>query len=307
MNSYHRYIVVTISFVFVIMLFSFPAYAAQENDYIGEMKIHVAEYEDTFVKIARENKLGFVEMRSANPTIDPWIPGEGAKIILPTLYLLPEAKREGIVINLPEMRLYYFPEDGEIQTYPIGIGRDGLSTPTGDTKIIRTKDGPTWRPTPRMREENPDLPEAVGPGPKNPLGEYALYLGWPQYLIHGTNKPYGIGRRVSSGCIRLYPEDIRDLFFQIDAGISVQVVDQPVKAGWIDGDFYIEIHPIKEEADFLERNEDIETKTLRESEVAYILEKAGHEAESLDWPAIRKAAEERSGYPVKINLHIQES
>jgi L,D-transpeptidase ErfK/SrfK len=280
------------------------AYAAGDytKDYIGEMGTHRAVYEDTFVKIARENKLGFVEMRSANPMVDPWIPGEGTEIILPMRHLLPDTPRQGITVNLPEMRLYYFPENGEPMTVPIGIGRDGLTTPTGETQIIRTKDGPTWRPTTRMRKENPELPVSVGPGPDNPLGEYALYLGWPEYLIHGTNKPYGIGRRVSSGCIRLYPEDIKALFQKVKPGIPVYVVDQSVKAGWIEDDFYIEVHPVKEETDFLERNEDIETKTLTEQEVAYILKEAGTVAENLDWDLIRQAAEERHGYPVRINI-----
>ena len=291
----------------VLVVYQSEAADLYNKDYIGEMTTHRAVYEDTFVKIARENKLGFVEMRSANPMVDPWIPGEGTEIILPTRHLLPDTPRQGITVNLPEMRLYYFSGQGEPISVPIGIGREGLTTPTGETKVVRTKDGPTWRPTARMRKENPELPVSVGPGPDNPLGEYALYLGWPEYLIHGTNKPYGIGRRVSSGCIRLYPEDIKSLFEKVKPGIPVFVVDQSVKAGWIGKDFYIEVHPVKEETDFLERNENIETTTLTEQEVAYILEKAGTVAENLDWDLIRQAAEERRGFPVKINVDISPS
>ncbi len=286
--------------IFLAFLGNGEASARYDRDYIGQPETHRAVYEDTFVKIARNNGLGYVEMRSANPLIDPWIPGEGTKIILPKRHLLPNAPRDGIIINLPEMRLYFFPKNGDPVSYPIGIGRDGLATPEGTTKIVRKKDGPTWRPTQRMREEKPELPASVPPGPKNPLGTHALYLGWPQYLIHGTNKPYGIGRRVSSGCIRLYPENITKLFDMVPSGTPVHVVDQPVKAGWVGEEFYIEVHPIKEETDFLEDNMPLETTRLNEKEVAYILEKAGPIAEKLDWDVIRKAASERSGYPVMI-------
>ena len=273
---------------------------AYDKDYIGQPETHRAVYEDTFVKIARNHGLGFVEMRAANPDLDPWIPGAGAKIKLPKRHLLPEAPRDGIIINLPEMRLYFFPKDGEPVSYPIGIGRDGLATPEGTTKVTRKKEGPTWRPTSRMRKENPELPISVPPGPKNPLGSHALYLGWPQYLIHGTNKPYGIGRRVSSGCIRLYPEDIIELFAEVSVKTPVHVVDQPIKAGWVGNEFYVEMHPIKEEADFLEENLPLETTRIDENDVAFILEKAADRAEHLDWDSIREAAKKRQGYPVMV-------
>ena len=151
-------------------------------------------------------------MVAANPGIDPWVPGEGTEINLPTVHLMPDladADPEGIVVNLAEMRLYFFEKPGGVpQSFPIGIGRDGLNTPTGTTEVVAKRKNPTWRPTKRMRDEDPELPEVVPPGEDNPLGTRALYLGWPQYLIHGTNKPHGVGRRVSSGCVRLYPEDV---------------------------------------------------------------------------------------------------
>ena len=144
------------------------------KDYFGETIIHRAAFEDTLIHLARSNDMGFVEVRAANPTLDAWIPGAGVKIILPKQHILPEAPRDGLVINLAEMRVYYFKEHGKApQTYPISIGREGLQTPTGNTKIVRKKNGPTWRPTPRMREEDPSLPESVGPGPNNPLGTHA--------------------------------------------------------------------------------------------------------------------------------------
>ena len=161
--------------------------------------------------------------------------------MLPTVHLLPDAAPEGIIINLADMRLYYFAEPGgPMQSFPIGIGREGLLTPLGSTKVVRKNKDPTWRPTPRMRAENPELPEAVPAGPDNPLGNRAMYLGWPQYLIHGTNKPLGIGRRTSSGCVRMYPEDVEYLFDRIAVGTKVTVVDQPIKLSWIDDALYIE-------------------------------------------------------------------
>ena len=185
------------------------SWAAYDENYIGDMETYTAVYEDTLVHLARKNDLGFVEMRAANPNLDPWIPGEGAEVILPKRHLLPETEREGIVINLPEMRIYaYLNGDSAPYTYPIGVGREGLGTPTGQTSIVRKKEGPIWHPTERMREEDPELAASVLPGPDNPMGTHALYLGWPTYAMHGTNRPFGIGRRVSSGCIRLYPEDI---------------------------------------------------------------------------------------------------
>ena len=178
-----------------------------------ETTTYRATHEDTLLDVARRFSLGYVEIVAANPGTDPWIPGEGTNVVLPTVHLPPEAAPEGIVINLADMRLYYFAEPGgPMQSFPIGIGREGLLTPLGSTTVVRKNENPTWRPTPRMRAENPELPEAVPAGPDNPLGNRAMYLGWPQYLIHGTNKPLGIGRRTSSGCVRMYPEDVEYLF-----------------------------------------------------------------------------------------------
>ena len=184
---------------------------------LRETTSYRAAYEDTLLEVARRFKLGYVEMVAANPGTDPWLPGEGTEVVLPTVHLLPDAAREGIVINLADMRLYYFPEpNGPPRSYPIGIGRDGLTTPLGTTEVVRKRKDPTWHPTARMREEDPELAEVVPPGPDNPLGSRAMYLGWPTYLIHGTNKPWGIGRRSSSGCIRMYPEDAEELFDLVD-------------------------------------------------------------------------------------------
>ena len=275
--------------------------AAYNKDYFGETVIHEAAFEDTLIHLARNNGLGFVELRAANPTLDPWIPGKNAKIILPKRHILPDAPRKGLVINLAEMRVYYFKNKGqEPLTYPISIGREGLQTPVGTTSIVRKKDGPTWRPTARMREEDPTLPQSVPPGPDNPLGTHALYLGWPQYLMHGTNKPYGIGRRVSSGCMRMYPEDIKKLFPLVPVGTPVNVVDQPVKVGWIGEDYYIEVSPSQDQAKAIEEDGVLNTYEITKADIALINRKAGAKKDMIDWEKVRQAVKNHSGYPVAI-------
>ncbi len=293
--------------VFVTLLPSSNAKAAYAKDYFGETVVYNAEFEDTLIHLARNNGLGFVELRAANPTLDPWIPGDNAKIILPKQHLLPAAPRDGLVINLAEMRVYYFKTPGEEpQTYAISIGREGLQTPTGTTTIVRKKDGPTWRPTERMRKEDPTLPVSVPPGPENPLGTHALYLGWPQYLMHGTNKPYGIGRRVSSGCMRMYPEDIKTLFPQVPVGTPVTVVDQPVKVGWIGDELYIEVSPSQDQAKAIEENGVLNSYEITKDDIALINKKAGSKKEMVNWEAVRNAVKNHSGYPVSITGKGQE-
>ena len=272
------------------------------KDFVGEMKTHKAKFEDTLVHLARDNNLGFVEIRAANPELDPWIPGKGKRIVLPTQHLLPDAKREGIVINLPEMRLYAYSRKGKKpKTYPIGIGREGLKTPTGLTTISWKKEGPIWRPTERMRKEDPELPAVVYPGPDNPMGTHALYLAWPQYAIHGTDRPFGIGRRVSSGCIRLYPEGIVELYKQTKVGTPVRVVDQAVKVGWLDDEkMYIEVHPTQAQSMTVEEEGELESYEIAPEDLKRIAKKAGEFSEYIDWERVSDAVHERSGYPVAV-------
>lgn len=270
-------------------------------DYIGNTEKYTAKYEDTLIHLARKNNLGFVDIRSANPHLDPWIPGEGTEVILPKRHILPNAPREGVVINLAEMRLYYFDKNGNApKTFPIGIGREGLQTPLGTTKVVRKAIGPSWRPTERMRKEDPDLPEVVEAGPDNPLGTHALYLGWPQYAIHGTNRPYGIGRRVSSGCIRMYPEAIVKAYDLIDVKTPVTVVDQALKVGWVEDMLYIEAHAGQELADEMEKQGKVTPQKLSSDQIAYIKKTAKDRTEEINWDIAQKAFDARSGYPVPV-------
>ena len=201
---------------------------------------------DSLIEIARRFDLGYNEITDANPGVDPFIPGDGVRITLPTSWILPETlSHTGIVINLSELRLYYyFKVKGlrYITTFPVGIGREGALTPVGRFQVVEKIVRPAWHVPESIRAENPALPKVIPAGPHNPLGSRAMRLSLPTILIHGTNRPWGVGRRVSHGCIRLYPEDIPRLFSLVPAGTEVQIVRQPVKVGVRSGRVYVEVH-----------------------------------------------------------------
>ena len=270
------------------------------SDIVGEPRVHVIQEKETLIRLARVNNVGILELMAVNPGIDPWIPEVGTLIVIPTMHILPDAPRKGIVINLAELRLYYFPGDDQpVYTTAIGVGREGFTTPLGSTQIVRKQAKPTWYPTETTRIDRPELPAAVPPGPDNPLGLFALYLGWPTFLIHGTNKPPGVGRRVSRGCIRMYPESVEYLFGLVSVGTPVTTVMQSVKLGWHEGDLYIEVHPDHDQIDQLEMEERFDTRPVEGMDQA-IVDAAGLEAYRLDWHLIRAALRERRGMPVKI-------
>ncbi len=225
---------------------------------VGELQVIRTRDDDTFVDIARAYNLGFEELVAANPDVDPWLPGEGAEIVLPTRFILPDAPLEGIVINTAQMRLFWYPEREEgdpvvVYTHPIGIGRIGRETPTGEATVIDKATDPTWYPPASVRREHAEkgdpLPAVVPPGPDNPLGRHVFRLSMPSYLIHGTNKPPGVGMRVSAGCVRMFPEDIEALFPHIGRGTPVHIVNQPLTAGWHGDQLYVDAHPLLEEDD----------------------------------------------------------
>lgn len=229
---------------------------APEQAVIGQLQMTRAHGEDTLPDIARRFNLGYEEIVRANPGVDPWLPGDGREIVLPTQFVLPDAPREGLVINLAQLRMFYFPKvkEGEPQrviTHPIGIGKVGWSTPEGSTKVTAKAKNPTWFPPASVRKEHAKagdpLPSKVPPGPDNPLGAHMLKLGWPSYLIHGTNKPYGVGLRSSHGCVRFYPEDIAMLYDRIPIGTKVTVVNQPFVYGWNNDALYVQAFPVLED------------------------------------------------------------
>lgn len=228
----------------------------EDSHVVGALQHVKARQEDTLIDVARRHRVGFQAIRLANPELNTWIPGEGARVLLPLMFVLPDAPREGVVINLPEMRLYHFQEasSGEgrrVTTYPVSIGRRDWGTPQGTLEVIQKREDPTWTPPDSVRQayaaRGKSLPDVVPAGPDNPLGAYALRLSRPSYLIHGTNWSTGIGLRSTHGCIRMDNDDIGMLFPHVDLGTPVHIIHQPVKAGWHDGVLYLEVHPPLEE------------------------------------------------------------
>ena len=282
---------------------------APQQELVGETQVLFARYENTFSAIGRQYNLGYEEMRRANPGVDQWLPGEGTPIYLPTQTILPEAPRTGIVVNVPAMRLYYFttekpataggPEVVKVSTHPVGIGTEGWATPFGEAKVVQKAKDPTWYVPASVRKEHAErgdpLPSVVPPGPDNPLGAYAMTLSLPGYLIHGTNKPAGVGMRSSHGCIRLYPEDIEALFGRVARGTAVRLVNQPVLAAWDNGQLYLEVHP-----PLAEETHDLVAEA--DAALSRALERAGAAATAvvIDRAAIEKIVAEQRGIPLPV-------
>ncbi|HLN24088.1 MAG TPA: L,D-transpeptidase family protein [Patescibacteria group bacterium] len=260
---------------------------------------HIVAPGETLLDIARANGLGYVETIAANPTIDPWLPPEGQPVTLPAIHLPPDAPHRGIVINLGDMRLYYYRTNAEPLTFPIGIGRSAAALGPATTMVMAKRHWPVWHVPASILQEHPDLPDAVEPGPDNPLGEYSLDLRLPGILIHGTNRPYGIGRRVSHGCIHLYPEDIATLYPLVRVGTPVTVVVQTAKLGWLDGQLWLEVHPSGEQADALEEHQPMVPEAIPGLDLA-IAAAAGDRLSTVDWSIVNRAVAERRSVPVRI-------
>jgi L,D-transpeptidase ErfK/SrfK len=226
----------------------------RDDAVFGQDQTVTTVYEDTLYDLAAKYSLGSEEIIRVNPGVDPWIPGAGKQIIIPGRHILPPGPREGIVVNLPEHRLYYYPKpkrDGtrEVITYPVSIGKMDWRTPLGLTHVIQKQKDPSWYPPESVRKEhaaNGDpLPAVVPPGPDNPLGQYAMRLaaGNGTYLIHGTNNPIAVGLAVTHGCVRMYPDDVAALFPLIPVGTPVRLINEPIKVAWVDGELLLEAHP----------------------------------------------------------------
>ncbi|QNF17847.1 L,D-transpeptidase family protein [Aeromonas jandaei] len=218
---------------------------------IGELEDYFIQQDEYLELVGKHTQIGFLALLEANPGVDPYLPKPGTRLTLPTQMLLPDVPREGIVINLPELRLYYFPKGKqEVIVLPIGIGDIGRETPEMTTTVIEKTPDPSWVPGPMVRkswleQQGITLPAVVPPGPDNPLGKFAMRLGYGKrdYLIHGTNKDFGVGLRVSAGCIRLRPDDIESLFKMVPIGTPVRVINQPVKVAIEpDGRRWLEVH-----------------------------------------------------------------
>jgi L,D-transpeptidase ErfK/SrfK len=276
-------------------------------DVVGQVQHITAHRDETLLDLARDFDLGQQEILLANPEVDRWLPKENSVVVLPRRFIIPKVERRGLILNLPEMRLYYFPdpkltESPVMITHPVSVGRMDWETPLGITRIVSKQKDPSWTPPQSLKEEaladGEVLPDVVPAGPDNPLGRYAMRLGLPGYLIHSTNKPYGVGMRVTHGCVRMYPEDIEKLFDKIPTGTPVQIVNQPVKVGWLAGALFLEIHPVMDEdrekySDFMQMVLNVIADAIAES--------GTHHQVALNGRAIRTAIGEQHGMPVLIS------
>jgi L,D-transpeptidase ErfK/SrfK len=274
----------------------------------GDVETITAFGEDTLPDLARRYSLGYEEIQRANPGVDVWLPGEGTTIMLPGQRLLPPGPHEGIVVNLPEHRLYYYPKvkKGEtpyVITYPVSIGKMDWNTPLGETKIVEKRKNPTWSPPESVRKEHEErgdpLPKVVKAGPDNPLGAYAMRLGISPgaYLIHGTNNPIAVGMAITHGCIRMYPEDIEALFPLVPVGTPVWLVNQPVKVARVNGQVWLEVHPpVDAEGQ----------RAAVDLEGFYALANAalGETPAAIHWDFVMATLQQASGLPQMVGLEV---
>jgi L,D-transpeptidase ErfK/SrfK len=259
---------------------------------VGSNQIIFTGKDDTLIQLARANGLGFQSLAAANPGVDPWLPGADRPLLLPYSTVLPGRPQRGITVNLAELRLYLVWEEAgalQVRIYPIGIGDEGWETPEGTFAVLRKVEQPVWNPPPSIRQQRPELPLRVPPGPENPLGDYWLAFTPEGHGIHGTHKPFGVGRRVSHGCLRLYPEDIRDLYSRTELGTPVQIIYKPLKVGIQDGILYIEAH-----RDYRQKIDDPRMEIERQVRLVGW-------RHALDWSAIERIIAEARGVPVPVS------
>ena len=286
---------------------SLYALPANGSAVVGRDSSVTTVYEDTLPDIAHRFSLGYYEIIRANPGVDVWLPGAGKLLTLPGRHILPAGPREGLVVNLPEHRLYYFPKPPArtrnriVITYPVSIGKMDWRTPLGETHVIAKIVHPAWYPPESIRKEhekNGDpLPKIVGPGPDNPLGDFALRLaaGRGEYMIHGTNNPVAVGMAVTHGCIRMYPEDVAALFALIPIGTKVRLVNEPVKVAWVDGRLFLEAHPPV--------NEEGQSVVPDVRDLSQKLKHAlGEDTAAVHWDLARATLKAASGMPTLVGL-----
>jgi len=254
---------------------------------IGAPTTYSVRNKDTMLDIARRNGLGYNEMNLLYPGMDPWVPPNKKSLIVPTFWVLPPSQHQQLVINLPELRLYYFDRtSGTVQTYPIGIGDEGWESPLGSFHIVEKRPNPSWY-IPLSLQAKYGM-AVMPPGPTNPLGEYMMKFSAGAYGVHGTAMPWGVGRLVSHGCIRCYPEHIRLLYPQVSIGTKLEIIYEPIKFGLKNGQVYVEAHP-----DVYRRIPDY---------YAYAMEKLGQYplAQKIDEKRYWVAISLQSGVPINV-------
>lgn len=279
---------------------------AKGDSLVGETFTVNSRWQDTLLDIARVHNQGYKEITSANQSVDVLLPGEGTPVRIPALYILPDAPQKGIVLNLAELRLYHFPqyqpgETRQVVTYPVGIGRLDKKTPIGYTHVVEKRRNPTWIVPESIRREylvqNLDFPKKVPPGPDNPLGDFALRLSLPGYLLHGTNKSYGIGMYVSNGCVRLYSEDIEELYHSVQLDTPVHIINQPYKAGWRGDTLFLEVHPDNYGQDDSDRASRLINSIIRAT---------NDRKADIDWHAVDITVRHADGVPAAIGRQIHQ-
>ncbi|MEN9471365.1 MAG: ErfK/YbiS/YcfS/YnhG family protein [Pseudomonadota bacterium] len=262
------------------------------SDIVGHVQWVQALPGDTFNKIGRRYDMGYFELVEANPMIDPLHPRPGSIVVIPSRFILPPGPRHGLVINLAELRIYYYPPQRHVViSFPVGIGREGWDTPLGPSWIAEKMRNPTWIVPESIRNDRAkdgiNLPAKVPPGPDNPLGGYAMRLKQATYLIHGTNDSQGVGRRSSAGCIRLFPEDIESLFSEVSIKEKLAIIDAPYKFGWDKQQLYLEAHaPLQRLS--LARRITMEEKLIRAN---------GAKAAKIQWQSVERIAQQENGIP----------
>jgi len=276
-----------------------------EQTVVGIPQVVLARHVDTLSDLARAYGLGYDELAVANPGVDPWLPGDQTPVLLPTQFVLPDVPREGMVLNIASRRLFYFPQMPEgqaqvVKTYPIGIGRVGWETPLGVTTVVAKAVNPHWYVPASVRREHREmgnpLPSVIPPGPDNPLGSRVLKLEMPGYLIHGTNQPYGVGMRVSHGCVRLYPENIEYLYELVNIGEPVRIINEPFLIGELNGEILFEAHqPLEDDA--ISIDERLEQLFARFGEVS------GINLSTAEQDQIRTITSIASGVPVRVRSY----
>lgn len=272
------------------------------GDLAGRLDVFTTKYEDTFAEVGNQLALGYLELVKANPGVDPWLPGEGTMITLPRQYVIPEARREGIVINLAEYRLYYFTGDG-VQVYPVGVGTAENPSPLTNAEVTMPLESPAWYPPASIRAEyeasGEYLPRMIPPGPDNPLGTHALMLSEKGYVIHGTNKQFGVGMPVSHGCFRMYNEDISRFVYQVSKGTPVQIIHKPVKIGLSGGEVWLEVHRRNEE--YTQQERDRLWREVSEEVEAFRQKHPGVEVQRR---AIEVAVDQADGIPAMVGEQV---
>lgn len=276
---------------------------AAGDDVVGQVQVIKASYEDTFADLGKKYDLGYLEMVAANPGVDAWLPGVGTEVVLPTRYILPPGPREGVVINLAEYRLYYYPKDRPVvYTYPLGIGREGWDSPISETSITVKTPNPGWTPPQSILREHAEagdpLPAYVPPGPDNPLGPYKLTLGLPGYLIHGSNKKFGIGMRVSHGCFRMLNHNVLELASVVPVGAKVRIINEPYKFGMLQGELYLEAHATLSndgETSVVDKHNALVNTLMKRKDIK--------DAHLLNWERVREIIAAEEGMPVAVAEH----